>query len=202
MSDTTLTTDDTIQKIAQQAPAVADEHAALEAAAAESDTAEAALLASVIEAVRPALRALASRVLVGEVTHGAGSHLCRTSKTYASWRGVLVAGDDEAEDDDSRQNDGAYEGTGLYLDTEGILREVSWSGHWSRWQGSTRRAEGAERRVTPYSVVQEWQAGTVATIVESLSRALAAQNGTRGKATKAATERASRFRALAALLGK
>lgn len=177
---------------------VAAEHAAAEAAKAAELAAEEKLLESVVEMVRPALRALSTRPRV--------SYTCRycddqayTSEavTRAEWAGVWVAGTSGPDRDEPRDNAGAFEGWDLFLRPDGSWVRLGYSGRWSRWQGSTTSWESEEQDLDLANVAKRYD---VDEIVEALKQALTKASGTRAKVTKAAAERTSKLTAVVQLL--
>lgn len=189
---------ETLAALERLAPVVEAQHGALVAAIEEEATAEAALLARVVDIVRPALRALSSRLLASERVFWPDNVSTATEQSYHEERGVRLAGSGP-ERDHPRANDGAIEGLDLVLLEDGTFARLDWSGSWTRWQGRTSHEESALTRLTLADVVAGWD-------VDDLSRVLvekleAQVNGRAPKTTAAAKDRAEKLRAVSALLG-
>ena len=105
-------------------------------ALATQNQAEAALLGRIIETVKPALRALASRIKKYDFSTS-GRNGCNpvSSCEYFDERGVMLVNDFERAKD-STGNEGTYGGSRLYLLDDGTLAYVSREGTWSCWQGA------------------------------------------------------------------
>lgn len=187
--------------VAQLAPIVsqvaAEDAAHVEAIAAEN-AAEAALLARIVETVKPALRALGSRIY-------------RTWRTTSGRNGVNPV--EEREDFDERGvclvdlfdrvkdatgNRGTYRGSRLYLLTDGRLARVVRTGTWSQWQGEW---DSEECTLTVVDAAEAQSRYELADIVEGLKTALQKQiEGKKPAATKAAHARAEKIAAVARLV--
>lgn len=186
------------ETLANLAANVAAQHDEMTAAVEEERAAEERLLGQLVEAVRPALRALSSRLLESERVWWPDNISTATEKSYHEERGVRLAGSGP-ERDHPRANDGAIEGTDLVLLESGDFVRVDWSGSWTRWQGRTSHEESALTRLSLADVVAGWD-------VDDVSRALverleAQVNGRAPKTTAAAKDRAEKLRAVVALLG-
>lgn len=183
--------------LAELAPRVAAQHEEHQAALAALAAEEAALLDRVVEIVRPALRALSSRPLVGQRTCWPDRVSTATADTRADWRGVRLAGDGPDEDH-PRANDGAYEGTDLYLRPDGTWSRLRYSGTWSRWQGATSEWEAEVEVLATAQVVRTYEvADLVRALLAACERQLAGNATAR---TAAARQRAAKLAALVALL--
>jgi len=189
---------DILTTLERLAPVVEAQHGALTEAIEEEATAEAALLARVVDLVRPALRALSSRLLASERVFWPDSVSTATEKSYHEERGVILAGTGP-ERDYPRANDGAIEGTDLVLLADGTFARLDWSGSWTRWQGRTSEETSTLTRLSLADVVETWDVDEIAaTLSERLEAQLA---GRSGKTTASARERAERLRAVARLAG-
>lgn len=179
------------------APVVEAQHGALVAAIDEETTAEAALLEKVVDLVRPALKALSSRLLASERVFWPDSVSTATEESYHEERGVRLAGSGP-ERDHPRANDGAIEGTDLVLLEDGTFARVDWSGSWTRWQGRTSHEESELTRLSLADVVAGWDVDDIAgALVGKLEGHV---NGNAPKTTAAAKARAETLRAVVALL--
>lgn len=185
---------ETLKKIQDTAPAVAAEYDEHQAAIAAERDAEAKVLETAIEAARPALRAISDRIR-SSYYHTGGRNGCNPVKriTYHAERGVLLC-DDYTQPKDETGNRGSYEGSGLYLLTDGRLAVVARDGSWSQWQGEPHSYEQTLTVVTPREAMDEWKLDEA---LEALAEALEKQRGKRD--SKAARERAERLAALATL---
>ena len=186
-----------LDAIAATAAIVATEYETSREAIAERDTAEADLLSALVAKVLPALPAICSRVKSRHASWVASSRPSEIE--YHDWRGLRVSGDGPSQGGDRRDGAGGpYEGEDLYLLSDGTFAEVTWGGHWSRWDkscdeltSSVVRLDGTEHVAAHYEVEP---------IVSALSAALDKANGSREKVTKAARERAEKMRSLTSLL--
>jgi hypothetical protein len=176
---------------------VAEQHSDLEAAVGEERAAEEELLGKLVDAVRPALKALSSRLKATERVWWPTSVETATEKSYHEERGVRLAGSGP-ERDHPRANDGAVEGLDLVLLADGEFARLDWSGSWTRWQGRTSTEESALTRLSLREVVDEWDVDEIAARLHELL-----EQHLSGRATKtgaAARERAEKLRAVAALM--
>lgn len=187
-----------IENIAAKAAQVGSEYETSQAAIAERDAAEANLLEALIERIRPALRALSSRIQSRERTWWPDNASTATETDHFSERGLCVAGGG-VKRDHPRANAGSYEGTDLWLLTEGRFAEVTYSGHWSRWQGAASAWEASLTSRTTAQIAHDYD---VDEIVATISEALDKATGSREKTTTKARERAEQIRAVTTLLRK
>lgn len=191
--------DTAVSKLDTLSRAVAEQHATMEAAFEEERHAEEELLEKLVDAVRPALRALSSRLKASERTWWPTSAETTTDKTYHPERGVYVSGNGP-ERDFPRANDGSVVGSDLVLLDDGTFARLDWSGTWTRWQGRTSEETSTWTRLTLADVVAEWDVDEVAaTLAERLEAQLA---GRAAKTTASARERTEKLRAVAALLAR
>ena len=191
----------TLETISKLVPTVSTEHEAFVQAIEEETSAEAALLERVVAEVRPALRALSSRIKVGYRMWWVD---CTTDDetTYSETRGVCLGDDDNRPGPyrrGSRGNDGPYEGSDLFLTSEGTWLELTYDGHWSKWQGSSQQWEAREETLTLDEVAERYD---VPSLLRRLAARLEAQaKGSLGKRTEAARKRAAVIQGLVAVLG-
>ncbi|MBP7675762.1 MAG: hypothetical protein KBB14_05520, partial [Thermoanaerobaculia bacterium] len=115
-----------VEKITNLSRSVAEQHSTMEAAFAEERAAEEDLLGQLVEAVRPALRALSSRLLASERTFWPDNISTATEKSYHEERGVRLAGSGP-ERDHPRANRGTIEGFDLVLLGDGTFARLDWS---------------------------------------------------------------------------
>jgi len=187
-----------VEKITNLARSVAEQHSTMEAAFAEERAAEEDLLEKLVDAVRPALKALSSRLKASETTFWPTSAEIATEKTYHPERGVRLDGNGP-ERDHPRANDGGIGGTDLVLLVDGTFARLDWTGAWTRWQGRTSEETSTLTRLDLDAVVETWDVDEIAaTLSERLEAQLA---GRSGKTTASALERAERRRAVARLAG-
>jgi hypothetical protein len=189
---------DILATLARLAPVVEAQHGALVAAIDEEATAEAALLERVVELVRPALKALSSRLKAGERVWWPTSTETASEKTYHEEHGILVDGTGP-ERDFPRANDGAISGQDLALLEDGTFAVLDWSGNWARWQGRSSEEHSTLTRLPVADVLVGWDVETIArALVDRLERHAAGKAPT---TTRTAADRAEKLRAVVALLG-
>jgi hypothetical protein len=195
MSDSNQTPADLLAKIQSEAPRVASEYAAHEAAIAAERDVEAAILTQAIEAARPALRAIAQRIVTSERTYWPTSATTASDEQYHDVRGVCVSdGVPGPLRDHPRANRGAYQGTDLFVLVDGSLLELAYSGQWSRWQGEGSSWETTARVLTPREAMDGYD---LATVLGYLADKLARQ--ARVAQTAKARDRAERLEAVVKL---
>lgn len=190
-----------LSALASLANTVAAQHSELVDAVAAERAANVALLDAVVERIRPALRALASRIKTGERTWWIGTTHTDTECTWSSDRGLYVGAADvgpERSNPGRDQNRGGYRGFDLFLTSDGRWLELAYTGGWSIWQGEETEWTAAETYVDTATVERDW-GGT-----DVIPRIVAAlQSHADGKAperAKAARERAERIAAVARLI--
>ena len=190
--------DDTVARIDTLARLVAEQHATMETAFDEERAAEEELLEKLVETVRPALKALSSRLKATETTFWPTSTETATEKTCHPERGVILDGDGPFRDH-PRANDGKIGGTDLALLDDGTFARLDWTGTWTRWQGRTSEETSTLTRITLRDVVETWDVDELAAaLAERLEAQLA---GRATKTTASARERAERLRSVTLLLG-
>ena len=185
------------RRLAELAPAVERQHAEMTSAFEEEQTAEVELLAQLVETVRPALRALSSRLKASEKVWWPDNVSTATEKTFHPERGVLVAGSGP-ERDHPRANDGGIEGTDLALLEDGTFARLDWSGSWTRWQGRTSEETSTLTRISLLDVVETWDVDEIARVL--VDRLEAQLSGKATKTTAAARDRAEKLRSVSTLL--
>mgnify|MGYP001240549871 CR=1 FL=1 len=190
--------DQTVARIDTLSRSVAEQHGTMQAAIDDERDAEKELLEKLVEAVRPALKALSSRLKSMETTFWPTSVEIATEKTYHPERGVILDGNGPFRDH-PRANDGRIGGTDLVLLDDGTFARLDWTGTWTRWQGRTSEETSTLTRLSLADVVETWDVDEIAaTLSERLEAQLA---GRSGKTTASARERAERLRAVARLAG-
>lgn len=145
-------------------PTLAAHFGAAAAAATEHDaatnavcTAEAEILAHVIQLARPAVRHVAKRInedWIGEQTDGMGGY---ERSTPFPQRGVVLAGDLGCQlggRDDTR---GEIEGRALVLWADGSLAVVTTEARWTRWARECSTKSRTDTPVTPAEALAEWE---------------------------------------------
>jgi len=192
-----MMTEETIQGLSTLAAQVSAEHAASLAAIAARDAAEAKVLDAVVAAVRPALRAVASRIPTSGKHYWVTSTETDEDASYSDAHGLLVAGHSKPERDHPRANAGAFEGAALYLLPDGTWLELTFDGRWTKWQGATTEWTSTPATLTTAEVVDQY---SFESIVPRIQEAVTKAAGSREKATRAALERAEKLGAIAALL--
>ena len=184
--------------LAALATQVGEQHDTMAEAFEEERAAEAALLEKIVDAVRPALKALSSRLKASERTWWPTSTETATARTDHPERGIKVDGDGPVRDH-PRANDGAVSGQDLVLLEDGTFAVLDWSGNWTRWQGRTSAEESTLTRITTRDVVDTYNAENIAqNLVDRLEAQL---TGRAAKTTQAARDRAEKLQAVSRLLG-
>lgn len=189
-----------ITEIAKLAQAAAANHEALTSALNDEREAEAAVLTAAIDAAKPALGAVCSRIKK-HVASTDGNNGCNPVKRieYYEHRGLELV-DDIYRRGDSSGNRGVYGGTRLYLLATGELAVATASGDWSRWQGEWDTLDIEFKAVTPREAMDTFE---LKECLESLSKALREQaEGKAPERAKAAKARAEKLRAMATLAAK
>lgn len=193
---------DIIDQIKNKAREAAHQDESYRSAIDAERSARADLLERVIEAVRPALRALCHR----QQTHQEGRIDFGTDDTATTFHEVpaLYLGDNGTHPgpvDERPYRDatsGVSGGYDLFLDRTGQLLRFDYVGTWTCWQGS-RWSWGAT--VTEIEVTDVVAMGEDDSAIEAIGRALNRQvTGDKAKRATAATQRAEKIRALLALL--
>lgn len=177
--------EETMTDIKRLSEDVTEEHNGYVSALDRERGAEADLLALMLSYVVDALPAITSVVWA----HYKGGE--KNSDRYP-WRGLMLAGGPE------RRPDGVITGNGLYVDEEGQLRVLSFSGMWT-----AREEEWVAfptDPLTPREVIDlKWD---TAKIAKTFSETLRQQaNGAKAQVAGRAEERADKLDAVATLLG-
>ncbi len=181
--------------IAVEAPRVSREAAEHQAAIETERRTEAEVLAHCIELVRPALKALCNRMLRSDSTRTVDGKPYGVSEAFVE-RGLHLSGSAEPQAVQTFDEfSGTYCGHGLFLLDDGRLADRSWSGSWSKYQGSTSSWTSALNITSPLEAMQTYG---LQGCLERLLRALQQQH--RSKHTQAAEERTARLQAVLALV--
>lgn len=189
-----------VDKLGDLAIKVGDAHEAMEEAFDEESAAEGALLAAVIEKVRPALPALACRMEQSYAVTAFGDvdKQREEEEPFQDLGGLLLCGDGDAVRDNPTDQRGNFRGAGLYLMADGALVTLIYRGTWSRWQGSGWGWVATKTELTPQAAAALFDLdGCVDAIEKALRSQLA---GRKDRNTKAAADRATKLRALAELI--
>ncbi len=196
-----------IEQLRDLVPGVAKAKEDLDAAIGSRRAAEASLVTTMIEAVKPALRAMATRPRVSQRVFWVNAST-EEEVTRAAWAGVLVTGDPDQraagpDEDYPRANSGAYEGAEVFLTSDGLI-ELSYKGHWSRWQGASSQWEATETRLTAAEFVAQYSTPSQSAaeiMLAHLAKALKAQSeGGMVKQTAKAQATAAKFVSMEVLL--
>ena len=192
-------TSETLATLATTAATVAKDHQAFTEALATQNQAEAALLKRIIDTVKPALRALASRIVkLDRSTSGQNGCNPVEQKEWFEERGVCIV-DAFDREKDATGNEGTFGGSRLFLLDDGRLAEVDRTGTWSQWQGAW---SGYEATLTIVDVGTAQRHYHLTDMIEALNTKLAEQvKGEKAKRTKAAHARAEKLAAVASLVG-
>ena len=184
---------------------IAAEHADLEIAAADRRQAAAEVLERLLEAVRPACRALASRVAISCTESPAG-----TTTEPAAWRGLFLTGtgpklvgrtavEQPGYAREAWPERGRHGGTRLLLRDDGKLVEMAYDGPWSNVPGEVSSWRASAAVLEPIEAVARGY--HLDAIAEAIGTALDAQAG--GASRERAAElraKAERLRALAQIV--
>jgi len=195
--DTETITD--LRSVAEQVGRSLD---ALDAAGAAALAERATILHEVIQAVGPALRALASQVGLASVTTSAG-----TIVEPAPWRGLYLGGAGPTTGAPTVRGPissrGRYSGTRLMLRQDGELVELVYDGPWSTVPGEVSRWKATERIVSPVEAVKTYGLdrliGEMETALRKQFQADKTSSGAERRVAKLADE-ADRLRALRILI--
>ena len=184
---------DILPELRAKAMAVAGSRTAYDAAFTNDRSARAEFLAGVIEAVRPALRAICSRVLVGSTTSPAG-----TTTDPAGFRGLFLTAEGPFKKTVGDNQRGRFEGKSLVLRDDGSLCELVYQGPWSEVRGEITKwvAEVVPRSAS--DVGEDWD---VDDVTEWIADALRAQaKSAMPSRAKAMNEQAERLWAAVRLI--
>lgn len=170
---------------------------AVAAAAANERSAEVDVLNRILEIVRPAVNRIGRRPRVSRRYGGGRNGLSpHDTSTRSSVKLVCLSGDTWGpEEDHPRDNDGDFEGTDFGLAADGSIVRLTYSGTWSRWQGSVSEWSAAAECITTDTLLDDHDhdlSSIVEALIVQLERAAQARpiDGTR----------ASKLRAVLALL--
>lgn len=168
--------------------------------------AEGELLERVIEMAKPALKAVGTRPQIAyHISHHADVNYyggVQTEERYAARCVPLSADKFGPEEDCPRANEGRYEGRVFAVRDDGVLVQLTYSGDWSRWQGSSfgYTADVQEYRNALDAIQDGW--AKVDEYIERLSKALEGAVGKRKSRTETDRKRADKVTAVFNLLKK
>ena len=187
-----------LSKIGALAPKVAQEHEELTQAAEAERSAEVALLEHVIEAAKPALRALASKIKQSYHHWWIDNARGDEKDTFYAQRGFCLT---DAQQGPLSKNatsfTGTYTGEDVILLVDGSLAVVEYNGEWSNWQGAPSSWDSEMHATTACDLVADDY--DVEKLIDWLVTALEKQVGTREKVTKTAIDRAEKLRSIVRL---
>jgi len=166
--------EEAIRGLAEEARRIGKQHSDQASAWEKALKAKAEFLLAIIDAIRPALPAICSRVVLKKDAPDG-----RRGDQAATWTGVCVAG-------------GLGDARALYLNSEGVLVEVDyiWGGGWE-WEG----------KWCPLTVAHTVTEYEVEPIIDRLAQLLVAQaRGSAPHRTAQLTAIAAKFEALTILL--
>lgn len=206
--------DTEIKQIETLAKIVTEQAETLAKAAAENEAAETALMEHVVGKLRPALRALSSRIQTEENVESEDPDGPTREDRYYHLRGIYIplsrpngrerwlsSGPVEQREGRNGGVDdtaGPYVGTDLFLMEDGSWLELAYRGRWSRWQGAVSWWTATPRRMTLTDVVAEYN------VPDVLGGLLVRLEGyVKGNATTRAqklADNAAKIRAMLALL--
>lgn len=189
-----------VNKFAEDAAVVAALAEDYAQAIRDERAAEAAVLDSVIASVKPALRALSSRMISSSYETSGRNGCNPVSRTeYHAPRGFVLV-DDYDRDRDETGNRGQLGGTRLVVLTDGSLAVLERTGHFSHWQGE---ADTWESTLTPVTAVEAMDVYKLDDCLSSIRTGLDKQlAGNASTASLSARERTDKLRAVTALLKK
>lgn len=181
-----------LSQLQHQAVGVATAVAANEEAMADKKTASVELLDAVVEAVRPALRAMSSRIVTSRVTSGAG-----TTETALDEPGLYLTCIGPPRDRPGPYaTAGSWQGTDLFLCREGSFVMLSYDGELDR-AGVSKWAAAVVELATR-DIVDMFP---LPVVLDAIARAMSAQaNGNTTKRTEQIRNQADRLRALVTLV--
>ena len=175
-------------KIKNLADVVAAQSKTLDNSIAAEREAEASLLEAVIENVRPALRALSSRLMERREVTGNGEVL---TVTFLPFRGLRLV------DNERLASDGKYDGASLAVAEDGTLTELIVGGHQSGPGGGSLQ-QWAYRTLTPDAAAKRYSVrACIDTLVNKLEEYA---DGNATKTAAKATAQVARLRAVITLL--
>jgi hypothetical protein len=191
-----------VQQITSLAPVVAAAHDECMKTRNEEEAAEAALLAKVLEIVKPSLRAVSKRVVSVSYESGGRDGCHPVSRVeYHDVQGVMVYNAYSTEEDGSG-NRGTYVGTRLYVSRDAQLFEVERAGSWSHWQGEASEWTSTVTPVTCLGAARDYGINVIldrlaATLSERVDESLKEV----AQRTQHMRARAERIRVILALMG-
>ena len=187
-----------LSKIGALAPKVAQEHEEFTQAVAAEQSAKVALLEHVIEAAKPALRALASKITKSYRHWWIDNARGDSEDTFYADRGFCLTDDRQGPiSKNTTSFTGVYNGTDVILRVDGSLAEVEYNGEWSNWQGAASSWDSEMHATTAWDLVADDY--DVEKLIDRLVTALEKQTGTREKVTKTAIDRAEKLRSIVRL---
>ena len=198
-TDTNLETD--LAKLSDTIAPIVAALADSEVAAADELAAQVALVTRILEIARPAVRALGSRPKTSDnYIAGEGD----VGSTRASWRGLILTCEPKETGPTRKKirrddNDGAFQGSDVFLRDDGQLVKLTYEGTWSNWQNARCGWTAEEKTITVEEFCRRGSAAGPDRLVTHL-QSLADAAGDRAKATKTTRDRAAKYRAILALL--
>jgi hypothetical protein len=185
-----------LKQLRSTAVAVEAQTTALDIAGTDAAMAKGELLDAVIDAIRPALRAICSQVALAGTFSAEG-----TTTEPASWRAVHLAGDGPRLTDRRMSPDGLrghWGGDRLVLRADGQLLILCHQGPWTSVPGEVSRWTAEATSTDAQTAAARWNLDT---ILGSLSDAVMAHaNGAAPERTAQLRESAERIRALVVLV--
>jgi hypothetical protein len=189
-------TESKLKQLRSTAAAVGKQAAALDVAGTDASLAKGELLAAVIDAIKPALRAICSKVAIGSTITDAG-----TTTEPASWRGLYLAGDGPCLVDRKTSPDGIrgrWGGDRLMLRADGHLVTLRYQGPWTNVRGEVSKWTAEAIPTDAVSATGRWNLDVM---IGSISNAVMAQaNGASPRRAAQLRESAERIRALVVLV--
>lgn len=193
-----MTAPENITELRAVAQRVADQHADLEQAGEAIRAEKAGILRQVLEAVRPAARALAAPVGIGMTCGGRAGNTIEP----ASWRGLYLAGQGPTLVDRvavpqpemkraAFPERGRHAGARLLLRADGALVELSYDGPWSTVPGEVTKWTATPRAINDVEATKRYGLeGIFGELKDALRKA-----AQKDKATDGMERRAEKFNA-------
>jgi hypothetical protein len=201
-----MTLEADLSKLAAAISTVVAANVEADQAHADKLAAQVALVARILEMVRPAVRALGSRPRLADTYIVEGG---RITDQIAAWRGVILSCSPQQvgprknaparKDGAFEPGTGSYEGADVFLRDDGALVVLFYEGSWNMRQGTRCEWRSTTREITVEEFCRDWMAADPAKLVAQLL-ALADAAGDRTKAIVKARARMDKFRAVLALL--
>ncbi len=131
---------------------------------------ELATLERACKAAAPLVPHLGTHPQRDERTFWPDSSCSETETTAFKGLAIHLLDDTEAYQKHPRGQRGKYAGSGLWLDSEGQLRLLTYAGIWSRWQGEASSWKATASTVTPADALERWELGELLAALEAVEK--------------------------------